>query len=190
MNNMKKIAVEILFALFCMSCNPNTKKTEYETNLSQANVSRITERLQVMIFELNSLDESREFILDNVTGYIENRTVYDEKGKATLYYRGTAMGFVQYSSYPKKGHMPFPEERYYKYECNINNDKNCIIDIAVPKPGRIESMQGLYFVTDTVRDFIIVPKDKIILSKADYELLQRAVDGTEYGKRYILYRYE
>jgi hypothetical protein len=195
-----KVLTSILLVLFCIGCsNSDSEEMEYPTNLSEANVSRITERLQVMIInhEKEAYDEIRKLITDSVLGLIQTRIIYDEKGKAIFIDRGTALGFIAYSLYPQKGYLPFEESNpnYYNYMCKIN--ENYIIDIANPKPGRIEYEQGIDLVTDTIRDFVIIPKDKIILSKDDYKLLQKAKKGFNKtghnkmgGKRYILYRYE
>lgn len=192
-----KISIKILLMLFCIGCsNPNTEKIEFEpnleyaTNLLEANVSRITERLQVMIADEGSHHESRKLITDNVYGYIQTWIIYGENGKAILIYKGGSEGFISYSLHPKEMYLSF-EEKERKYECKIDRDKNYIIDIAEPKPGRHERGK-IDVVTDTIKDFIIIPKDKIILSKDDYELLQKAPKDEDkmYGKRYILYRYE
>ena len=183
--------IKILLFLFCAGCNNSGAiETEYETNLSKANVSKITERLQVMIaLKENSFHESRKLITDTVAGYIEKQIIYDENGKATLFYTGASEGLIKYSLHPKKNHLPFSiSPEYYLYACKII--ENRIIDIAEPKPGRIGDWRGIDFVADTIRDFVIIPKDKIILSKDDYKLLQKAKNRDEFGARYILYRYE
>ena len=140
------------------------------------------------MFKGGAFSEDRKLITDGAAGYIETRIVYDENGKAILFYSGVAEGFLLYSLHPKKWDLPF-EERFYNYTCKIN--ENYIIDTANPKPGRFEYGHGIDFITDTIRDFVIIPKYKIILSKDDYELLQKAKKGYEMDfKRYILYRYE
>lgn len=183
-----KIAVKIVFLLFCWGCSSTT--TKYETNLAKANVSRITERLEVMIAsEEYAYSENKKLITDSVAGCTEKWAVYDENGKATLFYAGGSEGLMSFSMQPKKGYMPLEEIRS-KYECRINIKKNYIIDMAEPKSGRFKYGERPDFITDTIRNFVIIPKDKIILSKDDYELLQQAKQGRRDAKRYILYRYE
>ena len=196
--------------------NPDTGKIEFSTNLLEAKVGRITERLQVMIAPYDSFAESLKLITDSVVGATERQIFYDENGKATCIYKSASEGFVQYSSHqrpdmlpshdtvkgfivyllhPNYGYLPFGEEDY-KYKCKIDRDKNCIIDTANPKPGRhiifVPREGKVDFVTDTIKDFVIIPKDKIILSKDDHELLQKAKKDEDkiFGTRYILYRYE
>ena len=57
-------------------CSSATKQQEYETNLLQARVSRITERLQVMITHKKiTFSENLELITDSVIGCIETQTI-------------------------------------------------------------------------------------------------------------------
>jgi len=187
-----KIFIKILLFLFCIGCsNPSTEKTEYETNLSEANVSRITERLEIVITSVETdYPEDTKLITDNVIGFISNKTVYGENGKAILHYTYGTEGLILYSRHPYKRYPPSFTETHYRYECQIYKDGNYIIDIMKPMAGRFVVSTGIFLIGDTIRDFVIIPKDKIILSKDDYKLLQKAKNGKEWGERYILYRYE
>ena len=186
-----KILMKILLVFLCISCsNSNTEKTEYVTNLLEAKVSRITERLQVMIDEESIYSENRKLITDGVVGYIGKQIIYDENGKAIFIYSGGSEGFISYSLHPKKWYLSF-EGSEYNYMCIININKNYIIDIANPKPERIKNSENIDLVADIIRDFVIIPKDKIILSKDDYKMLQKAKNGYNMnGRDYILYRYK
>ena len=211
MNNMK-VLIKILLVFSCIDCsNLNAEKMEYATNLLEAKVLRITERFQVMIASEGSHDESKKLITDSVYGYIEQQIIYDENGKATITYSGAALGLVAHSIRRQEDFLPdnttvkgfivrwldperwagtYFEEEDYKYECKIDRNKNYIIDTAYPRPRRGE-WGPIDFVTDTIKDFVIIPKNRIILSKDDYKLLQKAKDGYAMsGERYILYRYE
>jgi len=187
-----KNLIKIILVFFCLNCsNSNTEKIEYPTNLLEAKVSRITERLQVMIANKGCFAESRELITDNVVGYVGTRMIYDENGNAIHMYRGASEGLVSFPLYPKEEFLSSNEEYYRRYECKIDRNKNYIVDTAEPKPDRRE-WGKVDFVTDIIKDFVIIPKEKIILSKDDYKLLQEAKKDEDkmFGKRYILYRYK
>lgn len=182
--------LSIFLIISCFSCNPNAKDVAYTTDLSKANISRITERLQIMIDPDSGHVENRAISTDSVFGYIENRIVYDEQGKASLYYSAGSEGLIPYSLHPQKGYLPFSEIKR-QFGCHIQIDKNYIVDIAPPISGRCQSDHYPDLVIDTCRSFVIILEDKIILPKNDYELLQKtkAKDSSTKHERYILYRY-
>lgn len=70
------------------------------------------------------------------------------------------------------------------------NCKSEVGNIAESKSERFEYGTKLDIITDTIRDFVIISKDSIVLSRKDFELLHRFTKGSELLKRYILYCYK
>jgi hypothetical protein len=183
---MKTFLISFL-AICCLSCGPQTLKT----NLSEAGVKRITERYQVMI-GLYGYAETKQITTCDVIGCIQNRDVYDENGKAFISYSGGSEGLIEHTREPNScGYVTF-SEHHYKYGCIIDKDRNIIVETAKARPRKME-YKDPYCVTDTIRDFVIIPESKIILSKADYDLLRktrRLFGNKDSAKRYVFYKYE
>lgn len=148
----------LLFYLLLIGCS--TSKNE----LSE--VKYITKKYIIMKMKDIGVVEAKYYYFDGEKYPCEYVVMYDTLGKATVFYRGAAEGFIIYERdnvYRKT--LPF-EQNMFEIFVKIDKNNGYIIN-------RCENR-----ITDTIRNFYVDKQEKRIITEVDNQ------------KRFIIFEYD
>lgn len=164
--------------MFPISCG-RKKQSTHQPNMIEADVSYITQRCNVMIWNSgDGYEEDNALYIDGMKTVMQNMTFYHPYGEVYMYQSGAAMGMITYLDGRPGYYLPLEEKHQFRIEIDLVH--NCMIDVH---------QQG----TDTLCDPVILENLKMIMSADDYRIFRkqsRLPERKRVSKTFTFYRYK